>query len=552
MRTSTRDPLCVTQHAPRNLARRNKKRRPVKGAACRSSKRKSYLHHAAHAAGGHGGRFLLGLGHYDVRGHDEAADGGRVLQGAPRYHGRVRHAGRDEVLVLALEGVEAHVAGLGADLVHHDGAIGPGVARDLADWLLQRAVDDPGAGALVAVEGIDQVGHGLLRVQEGHATAGNDALFQGGPGRGERVLDAVLLLLELRLGRGADLDDGHAAGQLREPLLQLLAVEVRVGGLDLGADLVDPARDPLGLPSTVDDGGLVLGDDNLAGPTKLVELGVLELESELLGDDLATSKDGNVLEHPLAPVTEARRLDRGSVERATQLVDDQGRQRLTLHVLGEDEERTVGLHDLVQKRQHVLDVADLLVGDENVRIVEDSLHALLIRNEVGAQVALVELHALGELEVHAEGLRLLDVDDAILADLVDGVGDNVADLLRAGRDGAYPRDLVLAADLGGLALDGLHSRGNGLVHAAPQNDRVGTGGHVLETLADDDLGQNRRRGRPVTRDVVGLGRDLLDELRALVLEDVLELDLARDRHTIIGDRRRPELLVEHHVLALGT
>src|SRR5215217_1953994 len=89
-------------------------------------------------------------------------------------------------------------------------------------------------------------------------------------------------------------------------------------------------------------------------------------------------------------------------------------------------------------------------------------------------------------------------------------------------------------------------------HSSPQYDRVGTSGHVLEALADDDLGQNCRRGRPVTRDIVGLGRDFLDELRALVLEDVLELDLARDRHTIIGDRRRPELLVEHHVLALGT
>ena len=120
------------------------------------------------------------------------------------------------------------------------------------------------------------------------------------------------------------------------------------------------------------------------------------------------------------------------------------------------------------------------------------------------------------------------------------------------RDGADARDLVLAADLGGLALDGLDGRGNGLVDAAPQDDRVGTRGHVLEALADDDLGQNRRRGRPVTRDVVGLGRDLLDELRALVLEDVLELDLPGDRHAVVGDGRRTELLVEHHVLALGT
>src|SRR5438093_1576625 len=39
-------------------------------------------------------------------------------------------------------------------------------------------------------------------------------------GRGERVLDAVLLFLELHLGGRADLDDGDAAGELRETLLR--------------------------------------------------------------------------------------------------------------------------------------------------------------------------------------------------------------------------------------------------------------------------------------------------------------------------------------------
>jgi DNA primase len=48
----------------------------------------------------------------------------------------------------------------------------------------------------------------------------------------------VLLLLHLGLGRGADLDDRDAAGQLREALLELLAVEVGVGVLDLGLELL--------------------------------------------------------------------------------------------------------------------------------------------------------------------------------------------------------------------------------------------------------------------------------------------------------------------------
>src|SRR3712207_7110107 len=43
-------------------------------------------------------------------------------------------------------------------------------------------------------------------------------------------------LLQLGLGRRPDLDHGDAAGQLSQPLLQLLAVEVGGRGLDLGAD----------------------------------------------------------------------------------------------------------------------------------------------------------------------------------------------------------------------------------------------------------------------------------------------------------------------------
>jgi hypothetical protein len=74
----------------------------------------------------------------------------------------------------------------------------------------------------------------------------------------------VLLLLELDLGGRADLEDGDAAGQLGEALLELLAVVVGVGVVDLGLDLADAALQVGVGAATLDDGGLVLGDDDLA------------------------------------------------------------------------------------------------------------------------------------------------------------------------------------------------------------------------------------------------------------------------------------------------
>ena len=67
---------------------------------------------------------------------------------------------------------------------------------------------------------------GLDRVQERDTAAGDDALLERRAGRLDGVLDTVLLLLHLGLGCRADLDHSDAAGQLREPLLELLAIEV--------------------------------------------------------------------------------------------------------------------------------------------------------------------------------------------------------------------------------------------------------------------------------------------------------------------------------------
>ena len=88
-----------------------------------------------------------------------------------------------------------------------------------------------------------------------------------------------------------------------------------------------------------------------------------------------------------------------------------------------------------------------------------------------------------------------------------------------------------------------------LLDAALEAERVGAGGDVLQALADDRLGEHGRGGGAVAGDVVGRRGDLADELGALVLEDVLDLDLTSDGHAVVRDRRGAELLVEDDVAA---
>ena len=202
------------------------------------------------------------------------------------------------------------------------------------------------------------------------AAAGHDAFFDRRAGRVQGVLDARLLLLHLDLGRGTDLDDGHAAGQLGHALLQLLAVVVGGGLLDLGADLLDRALMSFFVPAPSMMVVFSLVIDNLLGGAQVVQRRLLQGQADLLGDHGRAGQDGHVLQHRLAAVAEARRLDGRDLDDAADGVDHQGGQGLALDVLGDDQQRLAGLGDALQHRQQVADVGDLLVVQQDVRLFQ--------------------------------------------------------------------------------------------------------------------------------------------------------------------------------------
>src|SRR6185437_13672901 len=507
--------------------------------------------HVTAATGGRGRSSLLGLLRDDrLGGEEQRRDGRRVLQRRAGDLGGVDDPGLEHVDVVARSGVQALASRQGLHLLDHDAALKAGVDRDLLQRLLDSTAHDQRTGRLVARQ-VQLVEGGAGGLQQRDAAAGHDTLLDRGPRVAHRVLDAVLALLELDLGRRAGLDDGHAAGQLGQPLLQLLAVVVGVGVVDLGTDLVDPARDLVRVTGAVDDRGLVLGHDDRASPAEHAEVDALQLEADFLADDLSTGEDGDVTEHGLAAVAEAGGLDRDGPEQPAHLVDHQGGQGLAVDVLGDDQQGLAGLHDLVEQREHVLVGRDLRVHDQDVRVLEDGLEALRVGDEVRGDVALVEAHALGELKLEAEGVALLDGDDAFLADLVHGLGDHLADRRVPGRDGRGGSDLLLGLHVLGELRQLLAHCLDGRLDAALERHRVGAGGDVPQALAHQRLGEHGRRRRAVAGNVVGLLRYFLDQLGTDLLPRVLEFDLLGDGHAIVGDRGGAPLLLEYHVPALG-
>ena len=202
------------------------------------------------------------------------------------------------------------------------------------------------------------------------------------------------------------------------------------------------------------------------------------------------AEHGDVLKHGLAAVAEAGRLDGGDFEPAAELVDDERGKRLALDVLGDHQQRLAGLHHRLEQRQDRLQVGELLLVDEDVGVIELDAHLIGVGDEIGGDIAAVELHALDHFELGLERLGLLDGDHAVIADLFHGLGDHAADFLVAvGGDGADLGDLLARGDLLGPGAELLDDRRDGEVDAALEVHRVGAGGDRFGAFLDDRLGE---------------------------------------------------------------
>ena len=126
------------------------------------------------------------------------------------------------------------------DLADDDRAVLARIEGDLAGRSRERLADDLDAGLLVVVAGAE-LAQAFAGAEQGDAAARQDAFLDRGAGRMHRVIDAILALLHLDLGRAADADHRDAARELGQTLLQLLAVVVGGGLLDLRLDLGDAA-----------------------------------------------------------------------------------------------------------------------------------------------------------------------------------------------------------------------------------------------------------------------------------------------------------------------
>src|SRR6516164_475870 len=510
--------------------------------------------HATHAAARrHAGRrrlLLRQLRHHGFGGNQECRDGRCVLDRHANHLGRVDDALGDQIGVFAGLGVEAvGVLILFEDLANDHRAVLTGIDRDLAGRGRQRLAHDLDAGLLVVAHGVQAL-EALGSTQQRNAAARQDAFLHRSAGRVHRVINAILALLDLDLGRAADADHRDAARELGQTLLQLLTVVVRGGLLDLRLDLRHAGLDVGLLAVAVDDRGILLVDHHLLGAAEHGERDVLELDAEIFRDRLAAGQDRDVLQHGLAAVAEARRLDGGNLQAATQTVDDESGEGFAFDVFGHDQERLAGLYHRFQQREQLVQRGELLLVDQDVGVVHLDAHLVGVGDEVGRDVAAVELHAFDDIKLGLERLGFLDRDDAFVADLLHGVRKELADFgIAVGGDGADLGDLLVRGDLLGVLFEvgdhGFYRE----IDTALEIHRVHARGNRLGAFAHDRGGKHGCGGGAVTGRIGRVPGDFAHHLRAHVLELVVELDFLGDGDAVLGDAGSAERLVEHDVAA---
>src|SRR5690606_31809730 len=163
---------------------------------------------------------------------------------------------------------------------------------------------------------------------------------------------------------------------------------------------------------------------------------------------------------------------------------------------------TLSLHDALPIFQHgkqLADVRDLLVVQQDVGVLQDRDLAVRVVDEIGGQVAAVELHALDHFQFVVQARTVLHRDDAFLAHLLHRVGDDLADVgVGVGGDRTDLRNFLAGgAGLGDL-LQVLDHRGHRLVDAALQVHRVHARGDEFHAFLHDGLRKHRRGRRAVT------------------------------------------------------
>jgi len=130
----------------------------------------------------------------------------------------------------------------------------------------------------------------------------------------------------------------------------------------------------------------------------------------------------------LAVVTEAGGLDTSDLESTSEFVHDESGKGLTLNILGNEQQRLLTLHAVLQEGEERLDRGHFFVDEKYGSIFKCCLLVLGISHKVGRNVSAIPSETFNVLDFSLETLALRDVDGASGAQLLKDSSDKTTNV----------------------------------------------------------------------------------------------------------------------------
>jgi hypothetical protein len=174
--------------------------------------------------------------------------------------------------------------------------------------------------------------------------------------------------------------------------------------------------------------------------------------SRVLRYYLAACRDGDVVQHRLAPMSIFRRMTRGDLEVVALTPRQERHDHRRRHFLRNDQQRPTAFFDEGENAGQLIDRLYFLIGHQDAGVVENNLHPLDVRHHVMRKIAPLERHAFDHFQHRLDGGAKLDRDDAVIAGALEGFRDDLAEFRVVGRDAGDGSKALYAVEALGRAL----------------------------------------------------------------------------------------------------
>src|SRR5690554_7027604 len=247
--------------------------------------------------------------------------------------------------------------------------------NNMTQGLFNSALHDLDTGSFVIGFTL-QIFQSINGTNVSHTTTGNDTFLNSCTGCAQGIVNTVFLLLHFNFGSCTYVKHGNTAGQLSQTLLKFLTIVIRSSIGNLCLDLRCTGIDGVFRAAAINNGGVLLIDGDFLSGTQHLDGGVFQLQTGFFRNNGSTGQHRQVLQHLFTTIAKTGCLNSSHFQRTAQTIHHQSSQSLTVHVLSNNQEGTTALCGLLQHRKNVLHGTDLLVVNQNERIVQVGLHFL--------------------------------------------------------------------------------------------------------------------------------------------------------------------------------